>query len=259
MRTTELVRRVATASGAGLSLAGDLLLGACCPGCERPGLGLCPGCRAVLMQRRPRPTSPDPPPPGFPLCITTGPYDAQLRRLVVAVKEDQVLLVTPVLGRLLAAALEAVVGPLGAVDPRAEPVLVVPVPSAPAAVRRRGYDATDAMARDAVRRLRRSGNAVRRRRLLRVARRVADQSELGAIERALNLDGAYAAVPGRGRVVVVDDLVTTGASLTEAARALRTGGWTVVGAAVVAATVRRTPAAGRTVVTSVVPPVGDNP
>ncbi len=244
MQTDQWGRRVARTARAGLSLAGDLLLGACCPGCAEPGLGLCDRCRTLLGERTPRPTAPDPPPLGFPRCVTTGPYDAQLRRLVVGVKEEQALLVTPVLGRLLATALvtvlRTVVDP-GGVDPGGVPVLVVPVPSAPAAVRRRGYDATDAMAQDAVRRLRRSGHAVRRRRLLRVTRRVADQSELGALERARNLAGAYAASPGRGRVVLVDDLVTTGASLAEAARALRAGGWTVVGAAVVAATERRTP------------------
>jgi predicted amidophosphoribosyltransferase len=42
--------------------------------------------------------------------------------------------------------------------------------------------------------------------------------------------------------VLVDDLVTTGSSLTEAARVLRRAGITVLGAATVAATVRARPA-----------------
>jgi hypothetical protein len=64
--------------------------------------------------------------------------------------------------------------------------------------------------------------------VLRQRQAVADQSGLGARQRLRNLAGALAVAPGGGRllrgggtVVLVDDLMTTGASLTEAARALR--------------------------------------
>jgi len=74
-------------------------------------------------------------------------------------------------------------------------------------------------------------------------RDVADQAGLDAGQRARNLAGALRVRAWRGPappvVVVVDDLVTTGASLAEAARALCAGGLPVLGAAVVAATGRR--------------------
>ena len=73
---------------------------------------------------------------------------------------------------------------------------------------------------------------------------VRDSAGLTTAARAANLDAAMRARPPRrdGRAaVVVDDIVTTGATLREAARALRAAGWTVVGAAVVAATPRRVP------------------
>ena len=77
-------------------------------------------------------------------------------------------------------------------------------------------------------------------RLLVPARSAADQSGLSTAERAANLHGALrAAGVVRGPVLVVDDVVTTGATLVEAARALTVGGHQVVGAAVVAATSRR--------------------
>jgi hypothetical protein len=63
--------------------------------------------------------------------------------------------------------------------------------------------------------------------VLRQRRVVADQSGLNSRQRLENLVGALAVVPGGARVlsggsvVLVDDLVTTGASLAEAARAVR--------------------------------------
>jgi predicted amidophosphoribosyltransferase len=73
-------------------------------------------------------------------------------------------------------------------------------------------------------------------------RRVADQAGLTATARSTNLTGALQArLDLRGvRVIVVDDVVTTGATLTEAARALRDAGAEVPAAAVIATTERHT-------------------
>jgi predicted amidophosphoribosyltransferase len=75
---------------------------------------------------------------------------------------------------------------------------------------------------------------------LTVARTVLDSAGLGRAERARNLEGAFRGRAGPvGRsALLVDDIVTTGATLREADRALRAAGWTVAGAAVVAATPR---------------------
>jgi predicted amidophosphoribosyltransferase len=93
--------------------------------------------------------------------------------------------------------------------------------------------------------LRRTGIDVRAVSALVHRRPVADSAGLSAAERSANLRGALVVSPCRAevlrlhRVVVIDDLVTTGATLCEATRALAAGGVTVVGAATVAAT-RRT-------------------
>jgi predicted amidophosphoribosyltransferase len=189
-------------------------------------------------------TCPDPCPRGFPFTVSTAPYDAILRQLVSAHKERGALSLTTFLASRLAAAIEVV---LESTASRANGVVLVPVPSARAVVRDRGFDATWSLARRAARILRRRQTPVGTARLLRQARPVRDQAGLNADQRAANLQGAFrvaTAVPAQ-LVVVVDDVVTTGSSLTEAARALREGGHRVVGAATVAATQRERPVSRR--------------
>nr|WP_306432916.1 ComF family protein [Streptomyces harenosi] len=125
-----------------------------------------------------------------------------------------------------AARREAVAGGSGAPGERA--VLLVPVPSARRAVRARGHDPARRIALAAAGELRRSGAPARMLAALRQRRAVADQSGLGSRQRRDNLAGALAVVPGAARllrgaaaVVLVDDVMTTGASLAEAARAVR--------------------------------------
>lgn len=110
------------------------------------------------------------------------------------------------------------------------PLALVPVPSARRAVRARGHDAVRRVAVAAARELRRGGAAVRVAPVLRQRRAVADQAGLDARQRQANMAGALEVLPGGvrllegARVVLVDDLMTTGASLAEAARALDEAG-----------------------------------
>jgi hypothetical protein len=78
-------------------------------------------------------------------------------------------------------------------------------------------------------------------RALSYTRRVRDQRGLGVQERRSNLAGGLVATrAGGGRAaLIVDDVITTGATCEEAARALRSAGFLVVGAVAVAATRRR--------------------
>jgi ComF family protein len=221
-----------------VAAAGDLLLGARCHGCGAAWWGVCPDCGAVLAERRPRWTRPDPCPTGFPTTVTSSSYDSLLRGLLNAHKERSALGLAPLLGRRLAGSVQALLRAEGIAAGAA--VILVPVPSAARAVRERGYDATTALARTAARRLGPRYRAAVATVLVQVAG-VRDQSGLDARARQANLAGAFRL---RGRlpdrpVVLVDDLVTTGSSLTEAARVLRRSGASVVGAATVAATERR--------------------
>ncbi|MBP2706016.1 ComF family protein [Microbispora sp. RL4-1S] len=216
----------------------DLILPPRCAGCGEPGSPACRACAGALL-RDPAPRPPSPPPPGLPECWSAATYEGAARRMILAYKERGR---TALAGVLAAALAETALAALGG---RAGPVALVPVPSAQAATRRRGHDPVRAVAAAAVRRLRERGRTATLAPVLRPERRVADQAGLGSAERAANLSGAYGTVPrlpglaGGPLVVLVDDVVTTGATLAEAARALRSAGAGVALAATVAATARR--------------------
>jgi ComF family protein len=221
-----------------VAAAGDLLLGASCHGCGVPWWGVCPDCRQLLSARRPRWIRPEPCPAGFPPTVTASAYDPVLRGLINAHKERQALGLTAVLASRLAGCIHVLLAEVG--HGADEPVVLVPVPSATQVVRRRGFDATLAMARSAARRLRSRYPTSVAASLVQV-RGVRDQAGLDAGSRQANLAGRLrlrAPVPARP-AVLVDDLVTTGSSLSEAARVLRGAGVPLLGAATVAATERR--------------------
>lgn len=185
-----------------------------CAGCGALDVALCEACRGRLDPRPRR------------VMLEAGvaahaglPFDGVPARVIRAVKEQG----RTGLARALAPALAAAVG---AAD--AGGAVIVPVPTSRAAMRRRGYRVVDLVGRRA---------DLRVERLLVQTRAAADQRVLGRAERRSNVAGTMRARGAAGRrILVIDDVVTTGATLDEAVRALRAGGAHVVGAATVAAT-----------------------
>ncbi len=214
----------------------DLLLPQPCAGCGAAGGSPCAACAARLAGP-PRCRPPRPAPPGLPPPWAVAPYDGAVRRLIVAYKERGRTGLARPLGAALARSVVAAAGAHGL----SVPLLLVPVPSSRASVRRRGEDPTLRLARVAARTAVRLGTPARCLPVLAHRRRVADQAGLSAAERLANLRGALTArrILRHARLIVVDDVLTTGATLAEAARALRAAGAEVSAAAVVAATPRR--------------------
>ncbi|MGW7455323.1 ComF family protein [Streptomyces sp. NPDC054787] len=235
-------------------LAG-LVLPVDCAGCGAPRVLLCAGCRAALSGAGAGPVRPSPCPEGLPVVVAAAVYEGAVRALLLAHKERGALPLAGALGGALAAAVvaggmlgacgvpgapavpgvpavpgaPAVPGSAGAGSGRAD-VVLVPVPSAPRQVRARGHDPARRIALAAARRLRRAGVPARVAPVLRLRRAVADQAGLGARQRRENLAGALvvrrdgARLTAGARIVLVDDVITTGATLAEAARAVRAAG-----------------------------------
>lgn len=200
-----------------------------CAGCGTVDRALCASCRAavspVVVVRE----------VGGLRVVSAGEYAGVRRRVILSFKQQGR---TDVAAPLAAALATAVVHARRACGDGLPPrhalrtpgaVLIVPVPSSRAAVGRRGYDPVRLL-------LRRAGLPASL--LLLPTRRTAAQKKLSVDERAANMVGAFVArrrIPGL-RVLLVDDVVTSGATLTEAARAIGAAGGEVVGAATLAFT-----------------------
>jgi predicted amidophosphoribosyltransferase len=169
--------------------------------------------------------------------VAAGRYEGVLKALLLSAKERGGLGLLPVLADRLTAAVTA----LGLAAPESVHIVLVPVPSVPSAVAERGVDFTAMLAKLTAARLRKAGVAAVVARGLRHVRRPADQAGLGVFARQANLTGALSASPRlpAGQVIVIDDIITTGASIAEATRALAEARRVPLGAATVAATMRQ--------------------
>ena len=192
----------------------DALFPAACLGCGEPGTAFCGACH--------------PPPRGaawssageLPVAAL-GPYEGALRRAVLELKSGR-RDVAALLAMLLAERWGACLGPQ---------TVLVPIPTTGARRRARGFDQAALLARTLGERTGRPVAAVLRRRGHRV-------QQGRSREERLRSQGRFCCVRQTDlagcTVVLVDDVVTTGATLRDAAAALRRAGVTVAAAVVVA-------------------------
>jgi predicted amidophosphoribosyltransferase len=206
--------------------AAAILLPVSCAGCGADDRALCATCASALAPRPLRRELSD----GTPVHAGIA-YGGVAREIVVAMKDGR-----PGLARRLAPLLVAAVAAIdaGGTGSGADdaPLELCAVPSTGRARRRRGYDPVRLLLAHA---------GFRPALVFRAARPHPAQKTLARAERAAHLDGVFAArgpLAGR-RLVLVDDVVTTGATLSAAAGALRGAGAEVVACAVVASTPRR--------------------
>lgn len=176
-----------------------------CAGCENvltpSERGFCEGCEPLLD-------------PGGRLgdALAAYLYAGPMAEAVRGLKYGRRTELAPVLGAMLATRALELAGEVDA---------VVPVPLHRARLRRRGFNQAALLARPVARALAVPFHASDLRRV----RDTPAQAGLGAAERATNVRGAFVALRAPGsRVLLIDDVRTTGATLAECAEALRVAG-----------------------------------
>jgi predicted amidophosphoribosyltransferase len=210
----------------------DLVLPSHCVWCGQGGLLWCPGCRpasnpeAVAL-------------PSLPPVVAAGEYGGALRSALLAFKERGRRALAGPLAAYLSDAVDvssrlSQVSQLGG----APPPLLVPIPSNRSAARQRGGDHLLRLVAEVA-----PQNGLEVLPALRLTGHGRDSAGLSPAQRSANLAHRMHAIPvvSDRPVLIVDDIVTTGATLVEASRALRAAGWQVPGAAVIAVTRLRRP------------------
>jgi len=173
-------------------------------------------------------------PPNFDRAVSYGEYDAGLRDLIHLLKYDAVLPAAKPLGKLLAQSIEQL--RLGDVE-----AVVVPVPLHRSKRRERRFNQAELIVRTALKHL--PPHFELDRDALVRQRETRSQVGLDREARIQNMHGAFrVTAPQRisGRtVIVVDDVMTTGTTVSECARVLKRAGAEKVFAATVARTLKR--------------------
>ncbi len=195
----------------------------------RVDCGLCRPCRLA--------------PPPFVKAVAYGPYEGRMRDLIHALKYDRLRPVARQLGHLLA----TTIGQLAGEAPAA--LLVVPVPLHRMKQAERGFNQSRILAAEAVARLRKRMPEWRLTlapsTLMRL-RPTEAQAGLTTRQRRLNMRGAFgvsdpAAVAGKN-ILLIDDILTTGATARAASRTLMLAGAESVWVATLARAHRTDPA-----------------
>jgi ComF family protein len=166
-----------------------------------------------------------------------GSYDGGLRELIHLLKYNGVRPAANVLGRMLAESMDDLQPHFSQSE-----VLVVPVPLHGRKLRQRGFNQSELIARAAIKLQAAGPRFYLSANLLERCRETTSQIGLSRHQRRENIRGAFRVIKPedlRGReVLVVDDVFTTGTTVSECARILRRAGASKVYVATVARTLK---------------------
>jgi len=186
----------------------DLLFTPSCIGCNQLGTHVCSQCLSTLT-----PQSADEL-PTLERIVSASTYGGWVRDALIAYKNGSRQHVSG-LAQVLHCALRAF-DDLG-------PLVVVPIPSSPSKIRARGFDTVSLLARECMKLQPRPSGSISE--ALAMSREVADQVGLSASARQRNVAHSMVARQAiQGNVLLIDDVITTGSTMREGARALHLAG-----------------------------------
>jgi predicted amidophosphoribosyltransferase len=205
----------------------DLVLPRECGGCGAPSTRWCAACARQLAVKADEPHLVSPRVDAGVPVLSLGRYAGPRREAIIALKEHgRADLVAP-----LALALQAGLERLLTWGVVGTPLTLVPAPTRRSAARRRGGDPVTRMARVATDGLP-NVDVIQ---ALRLRGPVRDSVGLSGADRRRNIAGHVAVIRAvAADALVVDDIVTTGATASESVRVLRTAGVHVVGVLAIA-------------------------
>lgn len=190
-----------------MSILKQLVFTPKCLICSRLGFEICPLCIKGISPFRAKDLS------EITACFCAGEYSGWLRDSLISYKNGDSRYVE-LLSQVLYNTLDKFLG--------VKDMTLVPIPSSPQKIKERGFDSVTNICNKMIQA---DGSLTVDQSNLFLRRKVIDQVGLNAAQRHSNLEGAFGIRRTvNGLVVVVDDVITTGATLNSAARTLRFAG-----------------------------------
>ena len=201
----------------------SLLFPEICLICSMPGFRICPKCNFVWLST-PKCTKVN----NFSLDFVAD-YNEEIGQLLLLAKESGNKTSINTLSSALTECIKALIQ-----EKQIKlPINIIPIPSSKQAIRRRGRDHIDVLCAEVIKKLLQNSIMARKVPILMHIKKNKDQSNLTRQQRFENLKNAYTLngpIPSTGVFILLDDVMTTGSSISEAVRALSEAKITILGA-----------------------------
>jgi predicted amidophosphoribosyltransferase len=191
----------------------QLIYPASCLVCQEPNHLICPSCISTWQQ--PIKTGQI---KKIPIYFSAY-YSAESAKIILSAKENGNTIARQLLANAISNAIERVISDFKL----QESITLTTIPSRKSAIRKRGRDHINQLAAEVISLVKIDGIEISNLNILQLNKSIEDQSKLNKGERAANLSGAYLAISPETppkNLIIIDDLITTGASVQEAVRAL---------------------------------------